>query len=48
LDGIEEDWNKRVDTDVEVLVEGMHDLVSIASVSIPRAMVKHSLTRHFA
>lgn len=34
LDGVEEEWNKRVDAEVEVLVEGMVDLVGLASVSI--------------
>ena len=32
LDAIEEEWNKRVDTEVEVLVDGMVDLVGLASV----------------
>ena len=34
LDFVEEEWNKKIDTDVEVLVECMSDLVSIASVSL--------------
>jgi len=33
LDSIEEEWNKRVDLEVETLVDGMVDLVSLASVS---------------
>ncbi|RDB26113.1 hypothetical protein Hypma_006742 [Hypsizygus marmoreus] len=33
LDAIEEEWNKRVDMEVETLVDGMVDLVSLASVS---------------
>ena len=33
LDSIEEEWNKRVDMEVETLVDGMVDLVSLASVS---------------
>jgi len=33
LDGIEEEWNKKVDTEVEMLVDGMVDLVSLASIS---------------
>jgi len=32
LDSIEEDWNKRVDLEVETLVDGMVDLVSLASI----------------
>ena len=32
LDGIEEEWNKRVDAEVETLVDGMVDLVGLASV----------------
>jgi mediator of RNA polymerase II transcription subunit 22 len=32
LDGIEEEWNKKVDMEVETLVDGMVDLVSLASV----------------
>lgn len=32
LDAIEEDWNKKVDMEVEILVDGMVDLVSLASV----------------
>ncbi|KAK1222884.1 hypothetical protein PQX77_014306 [Marasmius sp. AFHP31] len=31
LDGIEEEWNKRVDAEVETLVDGMVDLVGLAS-----------------
>lgn len=33
LDNIEETWNKKVDSEVEVLVDGMVDLVNLASVS---------------
>lgn len=33
LDAIEEEWNKKVDMEVETLVDGMVDLVSLASVS---------------
>jgi mediator of RNA polymerase II transcription subunit 22 len=33
LDNIEETWNKKVDQEVEVLVDGMVDLVNLASVS---------------
>ncbi|KAF5355257.1 hypothetical protein D9758_006024 [Tetrapyrgos nigripes] len=32
LDAIEEEWNKRVDSEVETLVDGMVDLVSLASI----------------
>ncbi|KAG6862462.1 hypothetical protein C0995_000008 [Termitomyces sp. Mi166 len=32
LDNIEEEWNKRVDMEVETLVDGMVDLVSLASI----------------
>lgn len=31
LDGIEEEWNKKVDAEVDILVDGMVDLVSLAS-----------------
>ena len=33
LDQVYEEWNKKVDTEVETLVDGMVDLVSIAAVS---------------
>jgi mediator of RNA polymerase II transcription subunit 22 len=33
LDNIEEEWNKKVDTEVETLVDGMVDLVNLASVT---------------
>ena len=32
LESIEEEWNKKVDVEVETLVDGMVDLVSLASV----------------
>ncbi|KAG6828621.1 hypothetical protein H0H92_007266 [Tricholoma furcatifolium] len=32
LDTVEEEWNKRVDMEVETLVDGMVDLVSLASI----------------
>jgi len=32
LDAIEEEWNKKLDAEVEVLVDGMVDIVSLASV----------------
>jgi mediator of RNA polymerase II transcription subunit 22 len=33
LDAVEEEWNKKVDVEVETLVDGMVDLVGLASVS---------------
>ena len=35
LDDIEEEWNKKVDTEIETLVDGMVDIVSLAPVSRP-------------
>ncbi|KAF9223516.1 hypothetical protein BS17DRAFT_145472 [Gyrodon lividus] len=32
LDAIEEEWNKKLDTEVDVLVDGMVDIVSLASI----------------
>ena len=32
LDNVEEEWNKKIDADVEVLVDGMVDLVNLASI----------------
>ncbi|KAJ3548219.1 hypothetical protein NMY22_g1342 [Coprinellus aureogranulatus] len=32
LDSVEEEWNKKVDAEVEVLVDGMVDLVNLASI----------------
>ncbi|TFK74143.1 hypothetical protein BDN72DRAFT_833862 [Pluteus cervinus] len=32
LDSIEEEWNKKVDVEVETLVDGMVDLVNLASI----------------
>ncbi|KAM6504326.1 hypothetical protein JOM56_001269 [Amanita muscaria] len=32
LDAVEEEWNKKVDMEVETLVDGMVDLVSLASI----------------
>lgn len=34
LDAIEEEWNKRVDMEVETLVDGMVDLVTLALVDL--------------
>ena len=31
LDNVEEEWNKKVDTEIETLVDGMVDIVSLAS-----------------
>lgn len=33
LDAVEEDWNKKIDTEVETLVDGMVDIVNLASAS---------------
>ena len=33
LEAVEEQWNKKVDVEVDTLVDGMVDLVSLASVS---------------
>ncbi len=35
LDAIEEEWNKRVDMEVETMGDGMVDLVTLASVGGP-------------
>ena len=45
LDGIEEEWNKKVVMEVETLVDGMVDLVSLASVCrlFSLSMYSHSL-----
>ena len=32
LDGVEEEWNKKVDVEIETLADGMVDLVNLASV----------------
>lgn len=32
LDAVEEDWNKKVDAEIETLADGMVDLVNLASV----------------
>lgn len=34
LDFVEEEWNKKVDVEVETLVEGMVEIVDLASVSV--------------
>ena len=48
LDAIEEEWNKKVDMDVETLVDGMVDIVALASVSRfrnPIGTIAHSIPR---
>lgn len=39
LDAIEEEWNKRVDVEIETLVDGMADIVGLALV---RAYLSHA------
>lgn len=39
LDTVEEEWNKKVDSEVDTLVDGMVDLVSLASVRISRLLM---------
>ena len=36
LDAIEEEWNKRVDVEIETLVDGMVDIVALAAVRMYR------------
>jgi mediator of RNA polymerase II transcription subunit 22 len=43
LDAFEEDWNKRIDSEMDVLVEGMTDLVSLAQVCYINSLVLISL-----
>lgn len=38
LDEIEEEWNKKVDVEIETLADGMADLVNLASVSDLRVL----------
>ncbi|CDO71177.1 hypothetical protein BN946_scf184845.g47 [Trametes cinnabarina] len=38
LDAIEEEWNKKVDVEIETLVDGMTDLVSLASLADTRTV----------
>ncbi|KAI9428877.1 hypothetical protein H4582DRAFT_1944357 [Lactarius indigo] len=33
LDAVEEDWNKKVDVEIETLADGMVDLVNLASIN---------------
>ena len=34
LDNVEEEWNKKIDVDIETLVDGMVDIVGLASVGV--------------
>ncbi|KAL1682582.1 hypothetical protein EV122DRAFT_287191 [Schizophyllum commune] len=45
LDGIEEEWNKKVDTEVGTLVDNMVELVGLASVRAANSLlsITHSL-----
>jgi mediator of RNA polymerase II transcription subunit 22 len=36
LDGTEEEWNKKVDVEIETLVDGMTEIVNLASVCTSR------------
>ena len=38
LDAIEEEWNKRVDVEIETLVDGMADIVGLAAVRVYLAL----------
>ena len=40
LDAVEEEWNKKIDTEVETLVDGMVDIVNLASVSTQGMLVR--------
>ena len=42
LDGIEEEWNKRVDVEIETLVDGMVDIVSLAAVRPPSLLAAYT------
>lgn len=44
LDAIEEEWNKKLDAEVEVLVDGMVDIVSLASVRLVCTFSTYTLT----
>lgn len=35
LDAIEEEWNKKIDVEIDTLVDGMVDIVNLASVCFP-------------
>ncbi|OJA11150.1 hypothetical protein AZE42_02360 [Rhizopogon vesiculosus] len=43
LDAIEEEWNKKLDAEVEVLVDGMVDIVSLASVRVVCTLSSYTL-----
>ncbi|KAH9481334.1 hypothetical protein JR316_0005856 [Psilocybe cubensis] len=45
LDAIEEEWNKKVDAEVDILVDGMVDLVGIASIRAANSLlsITHSM-----
>ena len=45
LDNIEEEWNKKVDAEIATLVDGMVDLVNLASVSTMHGHSLPSLTK---
>lgn len=45
LDAIEEEWNKKVDVEVDTLVDGMVDLVSLASVCDVFSMIIYMSVR---
>lgn len=47
LNQIYEEWNKKVDVEVETLVDGMVDLVSIAAVSKATEYIHLSLSRRW-
>jgi mediator of RNA polymerase II transcription subunit 22 len=42
LEAVEEDWNKRVDVEIETLADGMVDLVNLASVSFHECILLSS------
>ena len=44
LEAIEEEWNKRVDVEIETLADGMVDLVNLASVSCHEILPSVALT----
>ncbi|KAI5990132.1 hypothetical protein EDD15DRAFT_1182049 [Pisolithus albus] len=47
LNAIEEEWNKRLDAEVEILVDGMVDIVSLASIGDKDKRPGESHTAHF-
>jgi mediator of RNA polymerase II transcription subunit 22 len=44
LEAVEEEWNKRVDVEIETLADGMVDLVNLASVRSHGVHSQSSLT----